>query len=163
MLWELALLLSEQRHGGLLLVPREVERLQVDHACAAGELNLERSDRLEEIASRCPGASLEHPVWWDGLSPKGFLLEQFRGKALEEIGLQRLARLASVDGALIVDQSGVFRGFGVIMTVPDDKSVAPTEGARTRAAILSSRYGVVIKVSEDGPISIYRDQRAIYP
>jgi hypothetical protein len=50
--------------------------------------------------------------------------------------------------------------FGSILNTKAYKS--GREGARTKAAEYASRYGIAIKISEDGPITIYRRFRKIY-
>ena len=38
----------------------------------------------------------------------------------------------------------------------------PVEGGRTTAAIAASRYGTVLKISEDGLMSMYRGGRCLW-
>jgi hypothetical protein len=35
-------------------------------------------------------------------------------------------------------------------------------GRQDRAALLASKFGVAIKVSEDGPITIYKDRKLVF-
>ncbi|MFN3322725.1 MAG: hypothetical protein ACK5AZ_04445 [Bryobacteraceae bacterium] len=67
-----------------------------------------------------------------------------------------ILRLASLDGALIVDSHGLIRNAGVILRVPGAHTSAG-EGARSAAASYASTHGLAIKISQDGPISIYED------
>ena len=67
---------------------------------------------------------------------------------------QTLARLAALDGATIVDRDGRLLAYGAIVTSGDSQH----EGARTAAArTLSMTSLAVLKVSEDGEISVFRD------
>lgn len=70
---------------------------------------------------------------------------------VEELGPAALAVLASIDGATIVDRSGKLRAYGAV--VPSSPSGA--EGARSAAARELSKEGFVIKVSADGPITLF--------
>ncbi len=71
---------------------------------------------------------------------------------------QTLARLGALDGATIVDRSGRLIAYGAIINSADSQH----EGARTAAAkSLSLRALVVLKVSEDGDITVFRDGAAV--
>ena len=71
---------------------------------------------------------------------------------------------ANVDGAILVDRLGKIIDVGCMIRHADSVVLreegiedAPTfAGARTTAAWNASFYGLAIKVSEDGPISIFR-------
>lgn len=91
------------------------------------------------------------------LEPRTFLREQFRSKPVSEIGAEILVNLASSDGAMIVSPQGAFQAYGAVLRLSDRAGSAVEEGARTTAARLASKYGIAIKVSSDGPISIYYD------
>jgi hypothetical protein len=69
-----------------------------------------------------------------------------------------LARLAALDGATIVDREGRLLAYGAIVT----SAYSQHEGARTAAArTLSEKVLAVIKVSEDGEITVFRDGVAV--
>lgn len=121
-----AVLLSLQGHGGIIAIVESGEDLE---GC------VQAKDRVDTLSS---GPSLERAVH-DVLD-------------IEEIDTATLVRLASIDGATVLDRSGRVVAYGAIVTSSD--SVA--EGARTAAARTLSRYAeVVLKVSEDGPITIF--------
>jgi len=48
---------------------------------------------------------------------------------------------------------------GEIVHMGEADPLRQAGGGRTQAAIAASRYGLVIKISEDGPISFYKDGR----
>lgn len=76
----------------------------------------------------------------------------------EDLDAQTLARLAELDGATIVDRDGRLLAYGAILASDDSQH----EGARTAAAkSLSTRALAVLKVSEDGDITVFRDGAAI--
>lgn len=69
-----------------------------------------------------------------------------------------LARLATLDGATILDREGRLVAYGAIVTTADSEH----EGARTAAArTLSQTAEVVLKVSVDGDITIFRHGRVV--
>jgi hypothetical protein len=162
LLWELALRMSESRRGGLLLVVDDPAKLIDNGCCTASEIN--ESGAPPRIADHLRGFDFPANGAFVGgaLPPKQILLEQFRAQTVKQIGLEVLSRLATVDGAVVIRSDGVFCGFGIILSVAGDPTLVPTEGARTRAALLASKFGVAIKISEDGPITIYKDRKLVF-
>ncbi|HAS88329.1 MAG TPA: hypothetical protein DCS48_03360 [Desulfovibrio sp.] len=86
-------------------------------------------------------------------------------RALADTG--ELERVLMTDGLSVVDDKfKILRDCNMIV----DTSIAqiktsskePDGGGRTTAVKAASFYGAAIKVSEDGPISVYRDGRKIY-
>jgi DNA integrity scanning protein DisA with diadenylate cyclase activity len=75
-----------------------------------------------------------------------------------DLDTQTLARLAELDGATVLDRSGKLLAYGAIISSSDSEH----EGARTAAAkSLSNRALVVLKVSEDGDITVFSDGAAV--
>jgi DNA integrity scanning protein DisA with diadenylate cyclase activity len=71
---------------------------------------------------------------------------------------QTLARFAALDGATILDRDGNLLAYGAIVTSADSNH----EGARTAAATtLSQTAEIVLKVSVDGDITVFRAGEAI--
>jgi DNA integrity scanning protein DisA with diadenylate cyclase activity len=76
----------------------------------------------------------------------------------EELDEQTLVRLAVLDGATVLDRDGRLLAYGAIVTSADSQH----EGARTAAArTLSTTAQVVLEVSVDGDITIFRDGSAV--
>jgi hypothetical protein len=74
--------------------------------------------------------------------------------------IQSLARsvvveLASLDGAVVLDNSGRVLAYGAILQPKRAGRIRGSEGSRTKAAIGASHYGLAVKVSSDGDIVIY--------
>jgi DNA integrity scanning protein DisA with diadenylate cyclase activity len=63
--------------------------------------------------------------------------------------------LASLDGAVVVSNSGTLLAYGAIL-VTGRASGKATEGSRTKAAKAASNLGVTVKVSSDGEISVFK-------
>lgn len=76
----------------------------------------------------------------------------------EDLDEHTLARLATLDGATVLDRDGRLLAYGAIVTSADSQY----EGARTAAArTLSVSAAVVLKVSVDGDITIFRSGVAL--
>ncbi|MGQ0519694.1 MAG: hypothetical protein ACT4PX_00910 [Actinomycetota bacterium] len=76
----------------------------------------------------------------------------------EDLDEDTLVRLAALDGATVVDRSGRLIAYGAIVTSADSQH----EGARTAAAkTLSETALVVLKVSVDGDITVFRGGTAV--
>jgi hypothetical protein len=75
-----------------------------------------------------------------------------------DLDVQTLARLAELDGATVVDREGQLLAYGAIIASADSQH----EGARTAAAkSLSHAALVVLKVSEDGDITVFSNGAAV--
>lgn len=149
-LFQAALDLAEGRLGGLFVVVADpagaVGRLIAPHDLLEGE--------LDPAGAAC-GSLLE-------LSPGDPLAKRAlhylaRGRDVTELAPSVLEALAGLDGALVTDRTGALLAFGAILRhdASDLRSSITAEGARTTAALVASRFGPVLKVSEDGVISCF--------
>jgi DNA integrity scanning protein DisA with diadenylate cyclase activity len=76
----------------------------------------------------------------------------------EDVDERTIARLAGLDGATILDRSGALLAYGAIVS----SSESQHEGARTAAArTLSEAALVVLKVSVDGDITVFRGGKVV--
>ena len=76
----------------------------------------------------------------------------------EDLDEQTLVRLATLDGATVLDRRGRLVAYGAIVASADSQH----EGARTAAAkTLSNTAEVVLKVSVDGDITIFRSGQMV--
>ncbi|WP_434054906.1 MAG: hypothetical protein RDA78_08580 [Roseibium sp.] len=64
------------------------------------------------------------------------------------------------DGLTVVKPNGTIESAGNIISLGTSAERIPG-GGRTQAAAASSKFGLAVKVSEDGPISLYRDGKLI--
>jgi hypothetical protein len=93
-----------------------------------------------------------------------------RGASVIELDAAVIEALAGLDGALVTDSDGRLLAFGVILrhdvnSLSGSDPQAPpaiAEGARTTAALAASRFGPVLKVSEDGIVSFFLDGRRVW-
>ena len=141
-LFQAALDLADQREGALFVVLRDAE-------ASAAEL-VAPVDRLDTVASR---AEVVSPSRRD-------LLYLLTGRSVTDLDPSVLGALASLDGAIVVDTAGRLLAAGAILRHPPSVEVSWfVEGARTTAAIAASRFGPVLKVSEDGIITFFDGER----
>jgi hypothetical protein len=151
-LFQAALNLAEVRRGALFVVLRDpmtaIGRLISPHDC----LSVEPSEEPPaDLSPRDPLA-------------KRALHYLARGQSVTTVDSAVLEALASLDGALATDSAGRIVSFGAILR--NDASELPAlmaaEGARTTAALVASRFGPVLKVSEDGIVSCFLDGARVW-
>jgi hypothetical protein len=152
-LFQAALNLSESRKGALFVVLR-------NPAETASKL-IAATDRIyDEVVADDP----EDP---ENLSPrktKHALHHVVRGMHLSDIEPAILETIASLDGAVVVDLDGRLLTFGAILRIaPEalefDRAV---QGARTLAGLAASQFGPVLRVSEDGYLTMFLSGRRVW-
>jgi len=102
----------------------------------------------------------EHPV--AGTKDQlHYLLHQKRVLDVPSAVLETVAR---IDGGTVLDRDSSLLAFGAILRHPDLADLHPDniEGGRTTAAISASRFGNVLKISEDGMISFFQNGKCIW-
>jgi hypothetical protein len=146
-IFQTALDLAEAREGALFVVVRDPDSA-VPHLVAS-------ADRLDSHAVPRPASS--------GTAPsRRELLHLLAGRSVTDLDPTVLAALASIDGATVTDRTGRLLAAGAILRHPPTDESEPggiVEGARTTAAIAASRFGPVLKVSEDGVMTFFDRQR----
>ena len=144
-LFQTALDLADARQGALFVVMRDPSRI--------GAL-VPPADRLDVPIP--PGTSL-------AVAPsRRDLLHLLEGRSASELDSSVLGALASLDGATVVDPGGRLLAAGAILRhtpIEEIEHDGAIEGARTTAAMAASRFGPVLKVSEDGVITFFDRER----
>ncbi len=137
--------LADAREGAVFLVARDPRR--------AVEALVAPADRLDEPFAAEP-APLEAPT-------RRELLRLLEGRTVTSLDPSVLAALASLDGATVSDRSGRLLAAGAILRHTSEhlQPGGIIEGARTKAAMAASRFGPVLKVSEDGVITFFDHDR----
>jgi len=141
-----ALNLAEDRRGGLLVVlddPRSTSKL------------VSRTDLLSSLPDYDP-----HLI--SGSKDQlHYLLHQ---KSMLDLPTAVLETVARIDGGIVLDRDSTLLAFGAILRHHDLTDVHPEniEGGRTTAAIAASRFGNVLKVSEDGLISFFQSGKCMW-
>lgn len=141
-LFQTALDLADAREGALFVVVR-------DPAAAVPQL-VAPADRLDTHAVPPPEAPGAPPS-------RRELLQLLAGRTVTDLDPSVVAALATVDGATVTDRRGRLLAAGAILRHPvtEDTAHGIIEGARTTAAMAASRFGPVLKVSEDGVITFF--------
>lgn len=70
-----------------------------------------------------------------------------------------VVELASLDGAVVINNAGDIRAYGAVLQPRRRGKLLGSEGSRTKAAIGASNYGLALKVSSDGDITVYHKGR----
>ena len=144
-LFQSALDLADMREGALLVVVRDVADVGKVVAPA---------DRLD-----VPMATPSTP----DMPSRRDLLRLIEGRFATGLDPNVLEALASLDGATVVARDGQLLAAGAILRhLPLEDSAnggGIVEGARTSAALAASRFGPVLKVSEDGIITFFDGER----
>lgn len=143
-IFQTALDLADAREGALFLVSRDT-----DNAVAKLVAPADRLDIPHTPASR------------DGKPSRRDLLELLEGRSLTDLDPNVLAALASLDGAIVVDRHARLLAAGAILRHPPSAELEAgvVEGARTTAALAASKFGPVLKVSEDGIITFFDGEK----
>ena len=131
-----AFIISAQRHGAILAI-------------------VDGPHRLEGIVPHKDRYDLR-----DEFDPMGMRAETKLHHLIDaaELDAQTLARLAALDGATILDRDANLLAYGAVVT----SAASEHEGARTAAAkTLSLAAEIVLKVSADGGIIVFRDGRVV--
>jgi hypothetical protein len=125
----------------------------LDDAALAGGI-IAPGDLLER--ERAPGTG--------GAGSKDQLHYLLRDKSLADLPATVIESIARIDGGIVMDRDSRLRAFGAILRLglPAETPEGMAEGGRTTAAIGASRFGKVLKVSEDGAVSFYRDGHCVW-
>jgi len=78
---------------------------------------------------------------------------------IQSVPRRILVELASLDGAVVVANSGRILAYGSVLQPTRKGRLRGTEGSRTKAAIGASNYGLAVKISSDGDITIFHSGR----
>ncbi len=152
-LFQAALNLSENRTGALLVVARDPEN-DVPQLIAP-------IDRIKDVAA---AEEIQDP---EGLSPrvtKRALHRAVSGRNISEIEPTVLESIASLDGAVVTGPDGELLTFGAILRInPEVLDLGRSvQGARTLAALAASQFGPVLKISEDGYVTMFLKGRRVW-
>jgi hypothetical protein len=152
-LFQAALNLSEDRKGALFVVLREpaksIPELIAPADRVVGEVVADDPQDPDNISPRLAKRTLHHVV---------------RGRTLFDLDPTVLESIAGIDGAVVTDSQGRLLTFGAILRIaPEALKVArAVEGARTLAALAASYHGPVLKVSEDGFLTMFLGGRRVW-
>jgi hypothetical protein len=146
-LFSAALNLAEDRRGGLFVVLDDPKL--ANHFVPLGELL--HTPQMPKVDPQDTGT-------------KDQIHYLLRHKQVLGMAPALLETIARMDGSLVMDRESNLLAFGAIlrstgMAGADDQIL---EGGRTTAAVGASRFGNVLKISEDGLISHYRNGSLVW-
>jgi hypothetical protein len=130
-IYRAALDVSFRRSGGLFVILHNRKRLRkvVRDGDAIGDRKRKIADKeFDEVIRQHNIQSLRHVV---------------------------TVELASLDGAIVLNNSGRVRAYGAVLNPKRAGRHRGTEGSRTKAAIGASKYGLALKISSDGGITVF--------
>jgi DisA bacterial checkpoint controller nucleotide-binding len=142
-IFQTALDLADAREGALFVVARD-------------------TDGVAKIVAPADRLDVPHPdSARQGPPSRRDLLELLEGRSLTDLDPNVLAALASLDGAIVVDPNARLLAAGAILRHPPSAELEAgvVEGARTTAALAASKFGPVLKVSEDGIITFFDGEK----
>jgi len=145
-LFSVALNLTESRRGALFVVLEKPESAQA---------LISQPDLLDH---------LNHEGLAEGITSKDQLHYLLRDRSILDVPSTVLENIARIDGAVVLGGDGNLLAFGAILHhhSREDTLDRTVEGGRTTAAIAASHYGTVLKISEDGLISMYRGGQCLW-
>jgi hypothetical protein len=152
-IFQAALNLSEDRKGALFVVLRDpaasIPQLIAPADLIIGEVPHDDPHDPENLSPKLAKRTLHHVV---------------RGRNLLDLDASVLEAVAGIDGAVVTDLDARLLTFGAILRIaPEAQRVArAVEGARTLAALAASYHGPVLKVSEDGFLTMYLGGRRVW-
>lgn len=85
-----------------------------------------------------------------------------RAKRIQTLSRRLMVELASLDGAVVLDNQGSIVAYGAVLNPRKKGKIGPAEGSRTKAAIGASKYGIAVKVSSDGDITFFEDGKPFF-
>lgn len=84
------------------------------------------------------------------------LVTSFAGRTLPEmLSDNSIIGVLGSDGLTVVRRNGAIASTGQIIDLQAERPSESSGGGRTQAALAASRHGIVIKVSQDGPVSLF--------
>jgi hypothetical protein len=142
-IFQTALDLADAREGALFLVARDT------------------ASAVENLVAPADRLNVPHDGGHDGKPSRRDLLNLLEGRSLTDLDPNVLAALASLDGAIVVDRNARLLAAGAILRHPPSAELEAgvVEGARTTAALAASKFGPVLKVSEDGIITFFDGEK----
>jgi hypothetical protein len=116
---------------------------------------IDEADSIATVVSTKDRYDLRNEIDPPAMRPETRLHHLIDGDNLDE---HTLARLGALDGATVLDREARLIAYGAIVTTAGSEH----EGARTAAArTLSQTALVVLKISVDGDITIFRNGAAV--
>jgi hypothetical protein len=152
-IFQAALNLCEARLGALFVVLRDPQHSMAQLIALADQVSWDVAaddpQDPENLSPRYAKRALHHVV---------------RGMKLSDLEPSVLEAIACLDGAVVTDQDGRLITFGAILRIaPESLEMdRAVQGARTLAGLAASLHGPVLKVSEDGYLTMFLKGRRVW-
>lgn len=129
--------------------------LDISFARSGGCIIVVRSGSLGEV-----GQIVSDPDLLTGESPsiKSKTISAMVNNRFQNLDRRLRQELLALDGAMVLDHLGNIVAAGAIVSVP----AGSEGGGRTAAAKKGSSLGLGIKISEDGGISVYKEEEKVF-
>lgn len=129
--------------------------LDISFARSGGCIIVVRSGSLKEVENIISNSDiLSNP----NPSIKAKTIRAMVDKRFQDLDRRLRQELLALDGAMVMDHQGNILAAGAIISVP----AGSEGGGRTAAAKKGSGLGLGIKISEDGAISVYKENNRIF-
>lgn len=153
-------------HAHTFLTKQEIkEPIVIGILRAAIDLSFERKGALLCILDKDSEIEEMVPDPKDEQRPNRELRDSLKDLSIDKWAERQLiTAAASVDGATILSKTGKLLDVGCLVAQPTEKKIKEVTGnteskrfpgARSTAAWNASIFGIAVKISEDGPITIY--------
>jgi len=76
-------------------------------------------------------------------------------RRIQDLPRALIIELAALDGAVVLSNQGELLAYGAVLEPTRKGRIDAEEGSRTKAAIGASNYGLAVKISSDGDITVY--------
>lgn len=140
--------------------PKSLSGIARSIYCAALDVSFRRSGGLFVL--------LRSPNWMNSLIPMGDAIGDDARDPVDKLFdtgvsskkvtlLERclLTEISGLDGAVVLGNNGDILAYGAILEPRKRGRIHRVEGSRTKAAIGASNYGLAVKISSDGEITVY--------
>lgn len=158
-IFDAAVILSTSGRGGVLGIVERVppgldEKDRVD--IAREKISAFNPELLYSISTK-EAVVGQLPRHFQDMYPEWLFHALLPDDQVVALGPSVVSTLAAIDGATVVDKKGKLLVYGAV--IPSHPS--GSEGSRSAAARELSNYGLVVKVSADGPIALYEGGKEI--
>ena len=152
-IFDAALLLATTGHGGVIgIVASPPDGLhEKDRVDIAREKVYSFDPELLYSLTTDEYVVAQLPRELKGTHPEWLFHALLPDDQVTSLGCSMVATIAAIDGATVIDKNGKILAYGAVIPSHPCRS----EGARSAAARELSEHGFVVKVSADGPITLY--------
>jgi len=139
--------------------------LDVSFARTGGSIGLINKTKQEEALNEL--LKSEDNINSPG-NDKTHFITQFKNSSFSDIDRLFRQEMSGIDGATLLDREGKVISFGAIISIIIEKKVdnetksEVTGGGRTAASMQLSKYGIGTKISEDGKITVFKNEEEIF-